>query len=266
MNKYKNFLHCNLKNRNIMITGASGNLGTEYANFLTYLGANLILTDLNTENLNKKFKKSKNVKIYKLDVSNYNAWEKIYLELNKQRIFVDSLINNAGYTNHSNKKNFNNDFFKLNVKSINEVFKVNVFGVLYGCKIFGKDMCIRNNGTIINIASMYALQSPKHNLYKKTNISAPITYSASKSSVVSITKYLGTLLASKGVRVNSISPGGIKDKTHKRLWLSRFGKNNPSGRMGETFELLNTIVYLLNEKSSYNNGSNIIVDGGWSAW
>jgi NAD(P)-dependent dehydrogenase (short-subunit alcohol dehydrogenase family) len=266
MHKYENFLHCDLKDRNILITGASGNLGTEYAKFLSYLGANLILTDINIIKLKEKFKSDTNAKFFKLDVSNYKDWKKLYSTLKKKKIFVDTLINNAGYTNHSNKKNFNKDFFKLDVKSINEVFKVNVFGILYGCKIFGRDMCLKKKGVIINIASMYAIQSPKHHLYKNTNISAPITYTASKSSVVAITKYLGTLMASKGVSVNSISPGGIKDKTHKKLWLQRFAKNNPSGRMGKSSELLNTIIYLINEKSSYNNGSNIVVDGGWSAW
>ncbi|WP_440915340.1 SDR family oxidoreductase [Candidatus Pelagibacter sp.] len=266
MNKYKNFLHCDLKGRNILITGASGNLGTEYAKFLSYLGANLILTDINISKLKENFKGKVNVKLFKLDVSNYKDWQKLYLKLKSNKIFVDTLINNAGYTNHSKKENFSKDFFKLDEKSINEVFKVNVFGVLYGCKIFGKDMCLKKKGVIINIASMYALQSPKHHLYKNTNISAPITYAASKSSVISITKYLGTLMAAKKVRVNSICPGGIQDKTHKKLWLKRFGDNNPSGRMGETSELLNTIIYLINEKSSYNNGSNIIIDGGWSAW
>ena len=63
-----------------------------------------------------------------------------------------------------------------------------------------------------------------------------------------------------------ISPGGIQDKTHKKIWLNRFAKNNPSKRMGKPDELFNALIYLINDKSSYNNGSNIIVDGGWTAW
>ena len=266
MNNYKEYLNCDLSKKNILLTGASGNLGTAYANFLLFLGANLILTDINILKLKKKFNKNKKVIIYTLDVSNYKHWKSLKKKILKKNIKIDVLINNAGYTNHSNKKNFNNNFFKIDVKSIEEVFKVNVFGILYGSKIFGKEMVKNKSGSIINIASMYALQSPRHYLYKNTNISAPITYTASKFSVIAITKYLGTLLASDGVRVNSISPGGIQDKTHKKIWLNRFAKNNPSKRMGKPDELFNALIYLINDKSSYNNGSNIVVDGGWTAW
>ena len=266
MNKHDKLLHTNLTDRNILITGASGNLGIEYANFLIHLGANLILTDINTNRIKKEFKDSPKVKIYKLDVSNYKQWQQLYKNLKKEKIFADTLINNAGYTNHSNKKNFSNNVFDIEPNHLKKVFDVNTFGLIYGCIVFGQQMIKKRKGCIVNIASMYGIQSPRHHIYKNTNIKSPLAYSASKSSVIAITKYLGTLWGSSGVRVNCISPGGIQDKTHKKLWLKRYGDNNPLRRMAKNKEMMNALIYLICDSSSYTNASNVVVDGGWTSW
>lgn len=261
--KRLNLLKTELNKRNILITGASGNLGKEFFYYLEILGANLIICDIKKINVPKLKKKH----IYfNLDVSKKNQWLTLRKKLTKKKIFVDTLINCAGYTNHSEKKNFSNNIFKINPENILKVFEVNTFGTIYGCQVFGEEMLKKNRGCIVNIASMYAIRSPKHYIYKGTGIKSPLTYAASKSSVVSITKYLGTLWGKYGVRVNSISPGGIRDKTHQKKWLNRYANNNPLNRMAYNYEMINALLYLISDTSSYTNASNLIVDGGWTSW
>lgn len=255
-------LKLNLKNKCILISGVNGTIGTKLANTLKNSNANLIGID--------KYKSDhlKNIlnKFYKVDVTKKSSWIQLRRNLKLDKIKVDVLINNAGFTNHTNKKKFKNNFFKTTENDIFDVFNVNTFGVIYGCQVFGEEFVKRKKGIIVNIASMYGIVSPKHHIYKDTNIYCPVSYAASKSSVIALTKYLGTLWAKYNVRVNSISPGGIKDHSHKNLWLKRFGENVPIQRMANVNEIMNAVLYLIEDDSSYTIGSNLVVDGGWTSW
>ena len=126
-------------------------------------------------------------------------------------------------------------------------------------------MLKQGKGSIINIASLYGVVSPNHRIYDDTPISQPIAYSVSKHGVVAMTKYLATLWAEKGVRVNALTPGGIYNG-HTDPFLERFKKLNPIGRMSEKDELRGGIVYLASDASSHVVGHNLVIDGGWTAW
>jgi NAD(P)-dependent dehydrogenase (short-subunit alcohol dehydrogenase family) len=255
-------LKSGLVKKNILISGVNGTIGSNLAKTLKQYGANIIGIDKYD---NKNLKKILH-KFYKVDVAKKKNWLALREKLKREKINVDILINNAGFTNHTNKKKFKNNFFKTSEDDILQVFSVNTFGVIYGCQVFGEDFVKRKKGIIINIASMYGIISPKHHIYENTNIYSPITYAASKSGVITITKYLATLFAKYNVRVNSISPGGIKDASHKKLWLNRFGKHVPIGRMANVKEIMNAVIYLIDDDSSYSIGSNLVVDGGWTSW
>ena len=258
----------NLKGKKILISGANGFLGFEFTKFLLDEKATIIATDIFLERLNrlKKNFSSNNLIIKKLDVTKKISWKKLDAYLNKKKIHVDVLINSAGFTNNTKSKIYNNDFFKLDKTDHDKIMDINLFGSLIGCQIIGKRMISRRNGSIINIASMYGLKSPKHFIYPGTGISAPISYALSKSAVIMLTKYLGTSFAKYNVRVNSISPGGMRQSTHGKKWLSRFSKMCPANRMGYPKELFGAIRYLCSDMSSYSNGANIVVDGGWTNW
>ena len=126
-------------------------------------------------------------------------------------------------------------------------------------------MLERCKGSIINLASLYAIVSPNHAMYPGTGISQPVAYTVSKHGVIGLTRYLGTLWAKKGVRVNSLTPGGIFNN-HPTLFVERFSQLNPIGRMSRKDELRGAIVYLASAASSHVVGHNLIVDGGWTAW
>ena len=126
-------------------------------------------------------------------------------------------------------------------------------------------MLEQGKGSIINIASLYGVVSPNHRLYPGTGISQPVAYSVSKHGVVALTKYIATLWADKGVRVNALTPGGIYND-HNSEFIERFRQLNPIGRMSAKEELRGGIVYLSSDASAHVIGHNLIIDGGWTVW
>lgn len=251
------------------ITGGAGLLATEHALALNEFGAKIILADINldkaTEVKSNLEANSCQVDFIKCDVTSKESWEEALEFILSKYGKIDILINNAGFTNQSKSKNFDATFENFPLEDWNSIMNVNLTGTFLGCQTIGKQMLIQGSGSIINIASLYGVVSPNHKMYPGTGISQPVAYSVSKHGVVSLTKYLATLWAEKGIRVNSLTPGGIWNG-HDGLFLERFKNLNPIGRMSDKSELRGGIVFLASEASSHVVGHNLIIDGGWTAW
>jgi NAD(P)-dependent dehydrogenase (short-subunit alcohol dehydrogenase family) len=258
-----------LSGRVAIITGGGGLLATEHAIALNAYGAKIILADFNKENCNKAVETllEKGVQAVSkyCDVTKKESWENLLKDILEEFGKIDILINNAGFTNQSKSKNFDAAFENFPAEDWNAIMNVNLTGTFLGCQIIGKQMLKQNKGSIINIASLYGVVSPNHNIYPGTGISQPVAYSVSKHGVIGLTKYLAALWAGKGVRINSLTPGGVFNE-HEGLFLERFKQLNPIGRMSDKTELRGAIVYLASDAASHVVGHNLIVDGGWTLW
>ena len=118
-------------------------------------------------------------------------------------------------------------------------------------------------GNLILISSILGVSTPKFDQYKGTKIKTPIEYSAIKSGIISITKYLAKYLKNKGIRVNCISPGGLKNNQPKKF-ISKYNANCLSKGLLDPEDLIGALNFLLSRDSKYINGQNIIIDDGWS--
>ena len=258
-----------LKGRVAIVTGGAGLLAAEHAIALHAYGARVILADLNEEKCKQAVEVLSEdgiaVTAMKCDVTNKESWIELLNNVVAKFGKVDILVNNAGFTNQSKSANFDASFENFPLEDWNAIMNVNLTGTFLGCQIIGKHMLDNGKGSIINIASLYGVVSPNHKIYPGTGISQPVAYSVSKHGVVALTKYLATLWAEKGVRVNALTPGGIFND-HKGLFLERFKQLNPIGRMSDKTELRGGIVYLASDASSHVVGHNLIIDGGWTAW
>lgn len=258
-----------LTNRVALITGGAGLLAGEHAIALNAYGAKVILADFNLEKCEAVVQelKANGVDAFAryCDVTKKESWELMLAEITDEFGKIDILVNNAGFTNQSKSANFDASFENFPLEDWNAIMNVNLTGTFLGCQIVGKHMLHNGKGSIINIASLYGVVSPNHNIYPDTGISQPVAYSVSKHGVVALTKYIATLWASKGVRVNALTPGGIFND-HKGLFLERFKNLNPIGRMSNKDELRGGIVYLASDASSHVVGHNLIIDGGWTVW
>jgi NAD(P)-dependent dehydrogenase (short-subunit alcohol dehydrogenase family) len=258
-----------LSGRVAIITGGAGLLASEHARGLMAYGASVILADINREQCEIAVAKLKEEDLPAFakycDVTSQESWQRLLDETVSEFDKVDILINNAGFTNQSRSKNYDAAFENFPLEDWNAIMNVNLTGTFLGCQVIGKQMLQQGKGAIINIGSLYAVVSPNHNIYPGTGITQPVAYSVSKHGVIGLTKYLATLWASKGVRVNALTPGGIFNE-HKGLFLERFQQLNPIGRMSDKTELQGAVVYLASDASSHMVGHNLIVDGGWTAW
>ena len=259
----------NLDGKTALITGGAGLLAREHAIALASHGARVVLSDLSIEALTPIVEDLKSegydVEGKTLNVTEPEAWNGICDEVVGSHGSLDILVNNAGFTNQSKIEGFGDSAEDFPLEAWNAIMNVNLTGSFLGCQAAGKQMLKQGKGSIINIASLYGVVSPNHRIYDDTPISQPIAYSVSKHGVVAMTKYLATLWAEKGVRVNALTPGGIFNG-HTDPFLKRFKKLNPIGRMSEKDELRGGIVYLASDASSHVVGHNLVIDGGWTAW
>jgi NAD(P)-dependent dehydrogenase (short-subunit alcohol dehydrogenase family) len=147
---------------------------------------------------------------------------------------------------------------------------VNVKGVVLCCQVVGGRMAEAGRGSIVNVSSIYGLLSPQQDLYefrrqRDEPFFKPVAYSVSKSALLNLTRYLATYWAKTGVRVNTLTLGGIFNEQPQEF-LDAYGSRVPLGRMAYAAEALGAVVFLASDASSYVTGANIVVDGGWSAW
>ncbi len=258
-----------LTGRVAIVTGGAGLLAAEHATALSNYGATAILADVNKEKCDEAVAtlSANNIKALSkhCDVTSSDSWKNLLNEVMHSFGKVDILINNAGFTNQSRSANFDASFENFPLEDWNAIMNVNLTGTFLGCQVVGKQMLQQGKGVIINVASLYGVVSPNHRIYPGTGITQPVAYSVSKHGVIGLTKYLATLWADKGVRVNALTPGGIYNN-HQHLFLERFQQLNPIGRMSNKNELQGAIVYLASDASSHVIGHNLIVDGGWTVW
>ena len=274
----KNFF--NLKNKIIIITGGSGFLGSEFSSTLSDVGAIPIILDKNNaslELLKKKFiKKKQRGFFFLVDLNNETKVNVVINSIIKKYRKIDCLINAAGFTGEDMLKTDSNFFekfenydFKLWQKSLNG----NLSSTFILTKSVAKHMLKRKKGSIINIASDVGIISPDHRIYeadkkinyKGVNFNTPLSYSVAKSGIISMTRYLATYWAKKGIRVNCVSPAGVYKK-HNKKFVKQLSERIPLGRMAKPEELNGAIIYLCSNASSYVTGHNLVVDGGRTIW
>lgn len=247
--------------KNIIIAGAMGTLGFELINSLIKLDYNIIGLDISKNKLKlKSFKNYKNFHFYKCDISSFKQLNYTISEC-KMKFKKIHVAVNCAYPVYP-KSNFVQN--KINPKQVNYNLIKHLGGAIFFstqiCKLFSQFQC----GNLINISSIQGVSAPKFHHYKSQNFFSPIEYSAIKSGIISITKYLSKLYLKSGLRINCLSPGGIKSDKHNNLFIKTYLKD--CGKIGllKSDDVVALILFLISDESKAINGQNIIIDDGWS--
>tara|TARA_B110001454_G_scaffold218910_1_gene248525 strand:- start:2013 stop:2810 length:798 start_codon:yes stop_codon:yes gene_type:complete len=257
-----------LSDRVIIITGAAGNLGSKYAEGLSQAGANLVLADLDyarCKKLGKQLESKYSAKTLavKLDLTNKISIKNMVTKSMKEFSKIDVLINNAAYQGNQKTRKIKFEDFPLN--EWNKAVSVNLTGIFLTCQEVGKIMVKQKNGNIINISSTYGLVAPDQRIYGVSGQNAAAFYSATKAAIINLTRYLASYWNRTGIRVNSLSPGGVEN-SQEANFIKNYSEKTILGRMAQKDEYIGSIIFLSSDASSYMTGSNLIVDGGWTAW
>lgn len=244
---------------NVLITGSNGLIGLTIVKYLSELNKYKVYgIDKDESSLYE----NPNYQYMKTDVSNLKSVIKLREKFDEKNIFIEGLINCHQY---KPKGFLNANIFEMDLDMWNNILEVNLSGTYFMCREFAKKMKENKKGSIINFASTYAVVSSNPQLYEDNNMGNPIAYSASKGGVISLTRYLAAYLGKYGIRSNSITPHGVSNN-HQESFKKRFSKMSPMNRMMNPTEILGPIELLLSESGSYINGTNLMVDGGWTAW
>lgn len=265
-----------IENRIVVVTGGLGQLGRQFSLALITHGAKVVVLDIRVEKkiIERYFSKyinSGNLLILQTDITKRSSLKKALLKINKLFGVPYGLINNAALDFPPDASGTGNAPFETYPESIwNKVLEVNLKGVFLCCQLIGGQMAQAGRGSIINISSIYGLVSPDQRIYeyrrnRGRDFFKPVAYSVSKSGLLNLTRYLATYWAKKGVRVNTLTLGGVFNKQDKEF-LKNYCSRVPLGRMANEEEYKGAIIFLLSDASSYMTGSNLIIDGGWTAW
>lgn len=257
----------NFKNKKIIITGSLGLIGFQLSKALIKEKANLFLLDNNHKEIEKiTYLKKMGANVIILDISKEEKVKKFFQTYKKKLSELDTIINLAAIdAKYEGKiKDFDKEFHEFDFSQIEKSINVNLLGTLNMCKYTLKEFLKNKNGNIINVASLYSIISPNKKLYgNKISKNKPANYVISKSSIPNFTRFLAAHYGDRGIRSNCIVPHGIKNN-HSKEFIKNFSKLTPLKRMCEVEEIIQPIMFLASKGSTYINGANIIVDGGWS--
>lgn len=249
-----------MKNKTIAISGGLGKIGFDIA-LKCSESFNVIIGDNNFKkykSLSKKIKK-KNILFYRGDLTKEKG-------INNFIKFGEKNFKKIDYTIHCcypKIKNWDIDFIKLNQYILNKTICDHLGGAIIYSQKFIKHFLKKGGGKLIHFSSIHGAATPKFDHYKKLKMTSPVSYAASKSGIISITKYLAKYYGKKNIQINCISPGGIINNQPK-TFIKRYNSSCLSKGLLDTEDLFSTIFFLLNNQSKFINGQNIIVDDGWS--
>lgn len=256
----------------ILITGVSGQLGSEYAHALLERGARVVGLDVQPA-------KASDVLIAKYpnhyffidsDVTSKPSLQTTLVEAQRRFGIPTVLINNAAIDSPpSAPPEENGPFEDYPESSWDKVMDVNLKGVYLCCQVFGGAMAAAGKGSIINVASVYGVVSPDQGLYEYRRqrgeiFYKPVAYAVSKSGILNMTRYLAVYWAKRNVRVNTLTIAGVFND-QEQAFLDAYRGRIPVGRMANADDYNGAVLFLASPASRYMTGTNLVVDGGWTA-
>jgi len=238
-----------LKDKNIIVTGASGGIGNSIVEKLNQNGANILATGRRIEKLEELKVRFDNIKILKFDISEHEKIEEFIENATKELGgSLDCIVNNAGITK-------DNLTIRMSLEEWSKVININLTSTFLMCKYSIKKMLKNKSGKIINITSVVG----------HTGNVGQANYTASKAGIVAMSKSLAIEYAKKNINVNCISPGFIStamtdqiDEKFKEAIISKI----PSNRLGKPEDIANAVNFLSSDQSDYINGETLHVNGG----
>jgi len=249
-----------MKNKVVLLTGSSGRIGSAIARHLLKNGFKVVLADVKIDLLDsllEEFHSDSYINTY-CDITNIDSIDSC-IQIGKEKF---KKIDWAIHCAYPRSDNWGRNFENLSYEDLSTDLSAHLGGsIIFSQRIlsFFRD---QGYGNLIHFSSIMGVATPKFENYVGTEMTSPIEYTAIKSAVISITKYLAKYFKGNNIRVNCISPGGILDN-QPTLFLEKYKDCCNDKGMLDAEDILGTVTFLLGDESKYINGQNLIVDDGW---
>ena len=255
----------------VVVTGGTGLLGSAYCQGLAEQGAQVVMADLAAADPVAKAQAVKPLK-------GPGAWGiacDVGVEADVVHLFqtvlekfgrVDAVLNNAAATGeHLMRQGAVFTSFEDSTLAVwEQAIRVNLTGVYLVAREGGKAMLQSGGGSLVNVSSTYGVVGPDHRIYDGMKFNSLPSYAAAKAGVHGLTRWLATYWGDKGIRVNTLVPGGVENK-HDPEFVRRYTERTPLRRMAKPEDMVGMMIYLVSDASSYSTGQQFFVEGGWTA-
>lgn len=259
-------LSTDIKGKRVLLLGACGVLGRTHTRILAEHDVQLIIADRPGSTV---LEDAKSLGIHGLEIDAANEASMIEGIACASKLYkgLDGAIFNAAITSEGLEAIGNpfHTFEEYPLELWQKAIDINLTGGFLFAREAGRILKQGGGGSLINIASLYGVVGPDHRIYDGQTFQSFPAYSASKAGIIGLTRWLATWWGKDGVRVNSVSPGGVFND-HNEGFKTAYGDRTPMGRMATKDEITGILIYLLSDSSCYCTGQNFIIDGGYSAW
>ncbi|MFD1257672.1 SDR family oxidoreductase [Mucilaginibacter terrae] len=261
-----------LQGKTAIVTGALGLIGKKHCEALSGAGANVVVADRDEQSV-KLFARQLGPQHsgMAIDVTDKESVVVACESILKQYHTIDVLVNNAAindmFENPAMAKELS-AFENYPLEAFQQSLNVNVTGVFLCSQVFGSVMAGQGSGSIINIASTYGMVGPDQRIYQnecgEQTFYKSAAYPVTKGAVINFTRFLAAYWGNKGVRVNTLSPGGVENGQNE-IFIQNYSAKTVLGRMAQANDYQGALIYLASDASAYMTGANLVVDGGWTA-
>ncbi len=265
-----------LSGRGAIVTGGAGLLGQEFCRTLAGAGAAVVVVDLEPDKVNKVAQDIHQAGGKAMGAATNITSQAATQELVKKTLAeygrLDILVNSAALDPKFDPDKIGqqgaNAFENYPLESWQAALDVNLTGMFLCTQAAVAPMLEQGKGVVINLCSTYGISAPDQRLYQREGqppMFKPVTYTTTKAGLLGFTKYLAAYYAGKNIRVNALTPGGVFNN-HDDEFVARYSARTIMGRMAERDEMNGALLFLASDASKYMTGSNVVVDGGWTAW
>ncbi|MCF8033684.1 MAG: SDR family oxidoreductase [Desulfarculaceae bacterium] len=266
-----------LGGRVVLIAGGAGGIGRRMARTLAQAGASVIIADQDQtqcQDLARELAQDTGGKLsgVGLNVTDEAGVSEVFTKVGREQGRLDGLVYNV----MAKPEGYYRPFADYSWDAWRQVIEGNLGGAFLCCREAGKLMVPAKQGSVVLTASVYGVVAPDQRIYQGCSpagniyggsdpLSCPAAYTASKGGIIALGRHLASLWGPDGVRVNCLTPGGVFDG-QEDAFVQAYNARTPMGRMAEFTDFNGAVLFLLSDASRYLTGTNLVVDGGWTAW
>lgn len=242
-----------------IVTGGAGRLGEQVARGLAAQNAEVVIADVASDRGEQIERETDGVRFREVDVTD-GAELRAVIEETAAEGSLDALVNCA----YPRNENYGQGYADVTLADWRENVGMHLDSYFYAAREASLVMADQpSGGSIVNFGSIYGVQGPDFTVYEGTDLTSPVEYAAIKGAITNLTRFMASRLGPEGVRVNTVSPGGVAADQPEQF-VEQYEERTPLGRMATPEDVVGAVVFLLSDAGQYVTGHNLVVDGGWT--